>query len=325
MKPNSTMITTTNNTKLILLHPSIYKQGGSQRLWLLAFISFFTFAFLLTLLNTRDSYTGNINSTIRTGGISTRASSLTSESSNLPKSLADTLLHYASKSNDTGKMTDSELKSISQVLNSCPSPCNFLIFGLTHETLLWKALNFKGRTVFVDENEYYVSHYEKNHPGIEAYDVSYTTKVSEMKQLLISTREQLKNECRPVQNLLFSECKLGINDLPNHIYDVSWDVILVDGPRGYSPTAPGRMSAVFTAGVLARSKRNNGGAGDRRTTHVFVHDVNREVERVSSDEFLCRENLVESVDALRHFALGRMDSKSTQFCTTQNPTSQSSS
>ncbi|KAI3938347.1 hypothetical protein MKW98_015246 [Papaver atlanticum] len=323
MKANSTMITTTNNTKLILLHPSIHKQGGSQRLWLLAFISFFTFAFLLTLLNTRDSYTGNINSTIRTGGISTRASSLTSESSNLPKSLADTLLHYASKSNDTGKMTDSELKSISQVLNSCPSPCNFLIFGLTHETPLWKALNFKGRTVFVDENEYYVSHYEKNHPGIEAYDVSYTTKVSEMKQLLISTREQLKNECRPVQNLLFSECKLGINDLPNYIYDVSWDVILVDGPRGYSPTAPGRMSAVFTAGVLARSKRN--GAGDMRTTHVFVHDVNREVERVSSDEFLCRENLVESVDALRHFALGRMDSKSTQFCTTQNPTSQSSS
>ncbi|RZC45116.1 hypothetical protein C5167_038065 [Papaver somniferum] len=322
MKPNSTMITTTNNTKLILLHPSIYKQGGSHRLWLLAFISFFTFAFLLTLLNTRDSYTGNINSTIRTGGISTRASSLTSESSNLPKSLADTLLHYASKSNDTGKMTDSELKSISQVLNSCPSPCNFLIFGLTHETLLWKALNFKGRTVFVDENEYYVSHYEKKYPGIEAYDVSYTTKVSEMKQLLISTREQQKNECRPVQNLLFSECKLGINDLPNHIYDVSWDVILVDGPRGYSPTAPGRMSAVFTAGVLARSKRN--GAGDR-STHVFVHDVNREVERVSSDEFLCRENLVESVDALRHFALGRMDSKSTQFCTTQNPTSQSSS
>ncbi|KAI3994548.1 hypothetical protein MKX01_028292 [Papaver californicum] len=136
-----------------------------------------------------------------------------------------------------------------------------------------------------------------------------------MKQLLISTREQQKNECRPVQNLLFSECKLGINDLPNHIYDVSWDVILVDGPRGYSPTAPGRMSAVFTAGVLARSCKRNG-AGDMRTTHVFVHDVHREVERVSSDEFLCRENLVESVDALRHFALGRMESNSTQLGST---------
>ncbi|MCL7039183.1 hypothetical protein MKW94_012908 [Papaver nudicaule] len=321
MKPNGTMITTTNNTKLILLHPSIYKQGGSQRLWLLAFISFFTFAFLLTLLNTRDSYTTNTNAVIRTGITTTGgASALSSDqSANLPKALADTLLHYASKSNDTGKMTDSELKSISQVITSCQSPCNFLVFGLTHETLLWKALNFKGRTVFVDENEYYVANFEKNHPGIEAYDVSYTTKVSEMKQLLISTREQQKNECRPVQNLLFSECKLGINDLPNHIYDVSWDVILVDGPRGYYPTAPGRMSAVFTAGVLARSKRSS-----TRPTHVFVHDVNREVERVSSDEFLCRENLVESVDALRHFALGRMDSKSTQFCTTQNPTSQSS-
>ncbi|XP_039042466.1 beta-1,4-xylosyltransferase IRX14-like [Hibiscus syriacus] len=39
----------TSNTKLILLHPYIQKQGSSSKLWLLAFISFFTIAFLLTL------------------------------------------------------------------------------------------------------------------------------------------------------------------------------------------------------------------------------------------------------------------------------------
>ncbi|PIA27158.1 hypothetical protein AQUCO_08300094v1 [Aquilegia coerulea] len=301
----------TATTKLIFLHPSIHKQNGSHRIWLLAFVSFFTFAILLTLLNTRDS--------IITTTTSTSLTSMSS-SSQLPQSVVEALLHYASISNSTDRMTDSELKSISNVLRHCSSPCNFLIFGLTHETLLWKALNPKGRTVFIDENQYYVAYVEEKHRDIEAYDVQYTTKVSEMQELIDYAKEQVRNECRPVQNLLFSECKLGINDLPNHIYDVSWDVILVDGPRGYYPSAPGRMSAIFTAGVLARSKKSGGGK-----THVFVHDFNRDVEKVCSDEFLCGENLVEKKEFLGHFLIERVvDSSKThhQFC--RNRTSSSS-
>ncbi|XP_010270730.1 PREDICTED: protein IRX15-LIKE-like [Nelumbo nucifera] len=306
-----------NNTKVILIHPSsIHKQGGSHRLWLLAFVSFFTFAFLFTLFNIRDSARATAAAAITT-------SSSFSGQPQLPKSVADALLHYTSNSNATGRMSDAELKSIADVLQRCPTPCNFLVFGLTHETLLWKALNHNGRTVFLDESEYYIVKFEEKHPDMEAYDIQYTTKVSQMKELIASAREQLHNECRPVQNLLFSDCKLGINDLPNHLYEVNWDVILVDGPRGYHPSAPGRMSAIFTAGVLARSKRS----GDPKT-HVYVHDFNREVERVCSNEFLCKENLVESKDLLGHFVLERMDPKTFRFCgntTTSLPSVSSSS
>ncbi|KAL5707039.1 Protein IRX15-LIKE [Ranunculus cassubicifolius] len=298
----------TATTKLILLHPSFHKPNGSSRIWLLAFVSFFTFAVLVTILNTRASIITTTSTTIK--------SSLVSSSQQLPQSVVEALLHYASISNSTDRMNDAELKSISNVLRHCSSPCNFLIFGLTHETLLWKALNPKGRTVFIDENQYYVAYIEERHHDIEAYDVQYTTKVSDMNELIQSVKEQVKNECRPVQNLLFSECKLGINDLPNHIYDVNWDVILVDGPRGYYPTAPGRMSAIFTAGVLARSKKNGGGG----KTHVFVHDFHREVEKVCSEEFLCSENLVEKKDYLGHFVIERVaDSKSSQFCKQTSP------
>ncbi|KAF7828693.1 protein IRX15-LIKE [Senna tora] len=294
------------NTKLILLHPyNIQKQGTSNRIWLLAFVSFFTLAFLLTLIYTRQSISPI------TSPASIIASSVSVSAFNnapLPPTVINTLLHYASNSNDTYHMPYSDIKPISDVLRKCSSPCNLLVFGLTHETLLWKALNHNGRTVFIDENRYYAAYMEEKHPEIDAYDVQYTTKRREMKELIVSAKEQVRNECRPVQNLLFSECKLGLNDLPNHVYDVDWDVILVDGPRGDWPDAPGRMAAIFTAGVLARSKK-----GGNPKTHVLVHDFCGEVEKVCGNEFLCEHNLVEATHTLGHYVLERMDENSVQY------------
>lgn len=303
-----------NNTKLILLHPYIQKQGSSNRLWLLAFISFFTIVFLATLVYTRESRTSAATTTISTtitAGPSYAA---------LPNNVINTLLHYASKSNDTFRMSHSELKPISDVLRKCSVPCNLLVFGLTPETLLWKALNHNGRTVFIDENRYYAAYFEELHPEIDAYDVQYTTKRSELKELVTLTKEQVRNECRPVQNLLFTECKLGLNDLPNHVYEMDWDVILVDGPRGDWPEAPGRMQAIFTAGVLARSKK-----GGNAKTHVFIHDFVGEVERVCGDEFLCQENLMEVSETLGHYVLERIDENTFQYCKNQTMQTTSSS
>ena len=155
-----------------------------------------------------------------------------SGSSKLPLPVFDALVHYASISNATHRMTDTDIRAISAVIRA-RAPCNLLVFGLGAESPLWLALNHGGRTVFLEENEFYVKYLEPRHPGLEAYDVSYTTKVRDFRDLLAAARASRAKECRPVQNLLFSDCRLAINDLPNQLYDVSWDVILVDGPRGW--------------------------------------------------------------------------------------------
>ncbi|RAL46707.1 hypothetical protein DM860_004986 [Cuscuta australis] len=296
------------HTKFILVRPHIQKQGRVWHSWLLVSLaSLFAVAFLLTFFYARSH--------IQTAPVP----AVTPPAAALPKWVARALVHYASESNGTDRMPYGDIKRVSDVLRQCsPPPCNLLVFGLTHETLLWRALNSNGRTVFIDENRYYAAYFEEKYPDIEVYDVQYTTRLSEIDGLMSAVRRQSRNECRPVQNLLFSECKLGLNDLPNSLYEVDWDVILVDGPRGFWPEAPGRMSAIFTAGVLARSKK-----GGKPKTHVLVHDYNLRVEMMVSGEFLCRENLVkwsEGMMTMGHFVLEKMDPNSFEFCRSHNST-----
>jgi hypothetical protein len=57
------------------------------------------------------------------------------------------------------------------------------------------------------------------------------------------------------------------------------------------------MAAIFSAVVMARGRKGSG------VTHVFLHDVDRKVEKMFAEEFLCRKNLVKAVGRLWHFEI----------------------
>lgn len=224
----------------------------------------------------------------------------------VPYPLVLALVHYATTT-ITPQQTKEEIMVTANIL-SRRGPCNFLIFGLGFDSPLWHSLNLGGRTVFLEEDSSWIAQMAQAHPYLKAYHVNYTTMVSEADDLLAYSRTE-KEICGPHHGLLQSECKLALKTLPDQIYNTRWDVIMIDAPRGYFPEAPGRMSAIFGAAVMAREGKR------KKSTDILLHDIDRPVEKTFSTEFFCSKNLIEAVGKLWHFQIfGEGSLRSKDFC-----------
>ncbi|XP_055834186.1 glucuronoxylan 4-O-methyltransferase 1-like [Solanum dulcamara] len=205
-------------------------------------------------------------------------------------SLANALVHYAT-SNVTPQQTLKEISVSLRVLEK-KSPCNFLVFGLGHDSLMWTALNHGGRTVFLEEDKLWIEQIQSQLPSLESYRVIYDTRITQADELM---EIAMNNEdCKQVTDPRFSKCQLALKGLPQQVLEIDWDLIMVDAPTGWHDGAPGRMSAIYTAGLIARNKQDG-------ETDVFVHDVDRVVEDQFSKVFLCEGYLVEQEGRIRHF------------------------
>lgn len=189
-----------------------------------------------------------------------------------------------------------KLNCIYQVLEK-KSPCNFLVFGLGHDSLMWATLNHGGRTIFLEEDDSWIHQVAEKFPSLESYHVRYNTKVRDAAVLMAAARD--REECRSVsKDLRVSACVLALKGLPEVVYETEWDLIMVDAPTGFHEEAPGRMTAIYTAGMIARRRK-----GEGETTDVFLHDVDRKVEDEFSMTFLCRDYMTEQEGRLRHFTV----------------------
>lgn len=205
------------------------------------------------------------------------------------------IIHYAT-SNIVPQQNFHEISITFDVLQK-RSPCNFLVFGLGYDSLMWNALNPRGRTLFLEEDPKWVQTVLKGAPVLHAHAVKYRTHLSQADDLLKSYKSE--PNCSPQKAFLRgnTKCRLALTGLPDEFYDTEWDLIMIDAPRGYYAEAPGRMGAIFSAAVMARNRKGSG------VTHVFLHDVDRKVEKVYAEEFLCKKFLVNRSGRLWHFEI----------------------
>ena len=108
------------------------------------------------------------------------------------------------------------------------SPGNVLIFSVGKDSSLWMKLNQHGNTLFLENVRKWIRFSRKISPEINIIKVNYSTRR------------------RNWRKLLGQEKKLQMR-LPYYVKNTVWDIVFVDGPRGYNDKVPGRMQSIFSA------------------------------------------------------------------------------
>lgn len=116
------------------------------------------------------------------------------------------ILHYAT-SRVVPQQTLAEVRLSFDVLREL-SPCNFLVFGLGHDSLMWAALNPRGTTMFLEEDPKWVKSVLQQNPFLRATHVNYNTQLSDAGDLLSVARDA--PECSPDRVLLKTRSECGL-------------------------------------------------------------------------------------------------------------------
>jgi len=159
--------------------------------------------------------------------------------------------------------------------------CNLLVFGLGVDSKTWMNCNEKGKTIFLENNLHWIKFMKKIIPKAEVRSVQYTNNGYNAEVLL--EEYKLKGNGLSVE-------------LDSDIRNAKWDVIVVDAPAGFHLKEPCRMKSIYESYAL--SKNNS--------TDVFIHDCEREIEKIYSDYFFKDYSFVKEFNndvngILRHY------------------------
>jgi len=154
---------------------------------------------------------------------------------------------------NVGQLSYKEYEIIAKTLLDM-SCCNFLSFSTGKDVPLWLKINNSGKNVFLEHDNYWVTKTKELCPSAIVHKVTYNTMIKNAVHYYTDPRS------------------LTIVNLPGYIRDTDWDIIFIDGPTGYNSECPGRFQSIWEA-----SKFN--------AKHVFIHDIDRTVEKTCANLF----------------------------------------
>ncbi|KAG9445960.1 hypothetical protein H6P81_012088 [Aristolochia fimbriata] len=189
-------------------------------------------------------------------------------------------------------LTPKELRLLTGLV-SRRAPCNLLVFGIGSYSPLLVNLNSGGTTLFLEDDSEVIKWAGERIDSRYVHSVNYPSRAERAFELLREARANPACAPHPESPLSSSTCPLALTSLPDEVFRRRWDVVVVDGPRGDCPEAPGRMEVIYSTGVMSRAGKN--------MADVVVHDVDRMIEKWYSWEFLCQENMVAAKGKLWHF------------------------
>ena len=141
------------------------------------------------------------------------------------------------------------IQKVIDIINLKNNHCNILVFGLGNDSNIWHHSNKHGYTLFVEDDIEWIENIKKSNEYLSILEYKYKTTVEEsIKKINDSTY-------------------LNKFKIPNEIKMVEWDIIIIDGPAGYTKEQPGRAIPIYWASQIST---NN--------TFIFIDDSKRNLE-----------------------------------------------
>ncbi len=149
-----------------------------------------------------------------------------------------------------------QMRIIAGVVAQHGFAARFLVHGCGFDSRFWKTLNGRGRTLFVEEDAAWVGAARELDPSLD---------VAAYPELPTTVEQTLRGVDLEA---------LGGAETPDWARE-PWDIVLIDGPKGYRPDQAGRALPIFWASQALQTKAD-----------IFVDDYDRPLERLYCDTLL---------------------------------------
>jgi len=166
-----------------------------------------------------------------------------------------------------------ELYAISLIL-TVKSASTLLVFGVNEDARYWCDINGAGgKTYFLE--------HERNR--IQRGTSEIFSKLSPMSSDVSLIAVEYNGTVATASSFFKTPYLMKV---PSEIVSVCYDVILLDGPSGYTESDPGRMEAGYFAAEAAKRCVLS---GELDAVYVFMHDSERDVEKRIIKEYFSKD------------------------------------